>query len=65
MVKTVYWFRKALRLHDNPALVKAIQGSSHVHPVPPQKPHLSSLISHLSTLKPKRVLNPSTLNPKP
>jgi len=53
MVKTVYWFRKALRLHDNPALVKAIQGSSHVHPVPPQKPYLSSLISQPSTLNPQ------------
>lgn len=24
----VYWFRKALRLHDNPSLLKAIESSS-------------------------------------
>ncbi|KAJ1482301.1 FAD binding domain of DNA photolyase-domain-containing protein, partial [Baffinella frigidus] len=30
---TVYWFRKALRLHDNPSLVSAIKASKTFHPV--------------------------------
>ena len=30
---TVFWFRKGLRLHDNPALCEAIRGSSHVVPL--------------------------------
>ena len=29
MVNTLYWFRKALRLHDNPSLVRALQDASH------------------------------------
>ena len=33
MVNTIYWFRKALRLHDNPSLVQALQNASHVTPV--------------------------------
>jgi chorismate mutase len=33
MVNTLYWFRKALRLHDNPSLVRALQDASHVTPV--------------------------------
>ena len=30
---TVFWFRKGLRLHDNPALAAAIGGASHLLPV--------------------------------
>lgn len=30
---TLLWLRKGLRLHDNPALCAAIEGSSHVFPV--------------------------------
>ena len=33
MVKTLYWFRKALRIQDNPSLAKSIQNSSHLVPV--------------------------------
>jgi len=33
MVKTLYWFRKALRLHDNPSLVRAMRDASHLTPV--------------------------------
>eukprot|EP00960_Hanusia_phi_P025017 736248-Hanusia_phi.AAC.2 len=33
MANTIYWFRKALRLHDNPSLVQAIAGSGQVNPV--------------------------------
>lgn len=33
MAVTVFWLRKSLRLHDNPALCAAIQGSSHVVPL--------------------------------
>ena len=33
MVKTLYWFRKALRLHDNPSLVRAIRDASHLTPI--------------------------------
>lgn len=31
--KSLMWFRKGLRLHDNPALLRACQGASHVYPV--------------------------------
>lgn len=30
---TVFWFRKALRLHDNPALQAAIEGASTLYPI--------------------------------
>jgi cryptochrome len=30
---TIFWFRKALRLHDNPALLAAIDGASKLYPV--------------------------------
>ena len=30
---TVVWFRKGLRLHDNPALLEALDGGSRVMPV--------------------------------
>lgn len=30
---SIYWFRKCLRLHDNPALVYALQNSQTVYPV--------------------------------
>jgi DNA photolyase len=33
MSNTIYWFRKALRLHDNPALVNAIEGAKTFHPI--------------------------------
>lgn len=29
----IYWFRKALRLHDNPALIHALENSQHVYPI--------------------------------
>ena len=29
----IHWFRKGLRLHDNPALVKAVSSAAHVYPV--------------------------------
>ena len=32
-MRTVVWFRKGLRLHDNPALVAAIEGCSTLYPV--------------------------------
>ena len=30
---SIYWFRKALRLHDNPALVHALENSERVYPI--------------------------------
>lgn len=30
---SIHWFRKGLRLHDNPALLEACQRSKHVYPV--------------------------------
>jgi hypothetical protein len=30
---SIFWFRKGLRLHDNPALLAAIRGSSYLFPV--------------------------------
>jgi len=31
--RSIYWFRKCLRLHDNPALVHALENSYQVYPV--------------------------------
>ena len=36
---TVVWFRKGLRLHDNPALLEALDGGSRVMPVFVLDPH--------------------------
>ena len=33
MTRAIHWFRKGLRLHDNPALLKACEGSSELYPV--------------------------------
>ncbi len=30
---SIYWFRKCLRLHDNPALIYALENSKTVYPV--------------------------------
>jgi cryptochrome len=30
---SIYWFRKCLRLHDNPALLYALQNSQSVYPI--------------------------------
>lgn len=30
---SIHWFRKGLRLHDNPALLDACKNSTHVYPV--------------------------------
>ena len=32
-MRTVFWFRKGLRLHDNPALVAALEGCTTLYPV--------------------------------
>ena len=32
-MRTVFWFRKGLRLHDNPALVAALDGCTTLYPV--------------------------------
>ena len=31
--RSMMWFRKGLRLHDNPALLEAIDGTEHLYPV--------------------------------
>ena len=36
---TVCWFRKGLRLHDNPALLEALDGGGRVMPVFVLDPH--------------------------
>jgi cryptochrome len=33
MVHTVYWFRKALRVHDNPSLIKSIVSATNLDPI--------------------------------
>ena len=33
IMRTVFWFRKGLRLHDNPALVAALEGCTALYPV--------------------------------
>ena len=30
---SIYWFRKALRLHDNPSLIYALENSQQVYPI--------------------------------
>lgn len=32
-MRSIHWFRKGLRLHDNPALVEACRSCEHVYPV--------------------------------
>lgn len=32
-VNCIYWFRKALRLHDNPSLIHAIKSSQYIYPI--------------------------------
>lgn len=32
-INSIYWFRKSLRLHDNPSLMYAIEHSEHVFPI--------------------------------
>lgn len=32
-MNSIVWFRKGLRLHDNPALLAALEGAKHVYPV--------------------------------
>lgn len=36
---SLMWFRKGLRIHDNPALELASQGASHLYPVFVIDPH--------------------------
>lgn len=31
--RSMMWFRKGLRLHDNPALLEALEGAEHLYPV--------------------------------
>jgi cryptochrome len=31
--RSIHWFRKGLRLHDNPALIEAYKNASHIWPV--------------------------------
>ncbi|CAM9759035.1 unnamed protein product, partial [Phaeothamnion confervicola] len=42
MVVSVHWFRKGLRLHDNPALLEACRGAEQVFPVFVIDPHFAS-----------------------
>ena len=32
-VNSIYWFRKGQRLHDNPALLHALENSTKVYPI--------------------------------
>eukprot|EP01031_Cornospumella_fuschlensis_P039147 gene39147-47629_t len=36
---SLHWFRKGLRLHDNPALLGAIKQTDHLYPVFCLDPH--------------------------
>jgi cryptochrome len=31
--RSIHWFRKGLRLHDNPSLLAACESASHFYPV--------------------------------
>jgi cryptochrome len=33
MKNSIYWFRKGLRLHDNPALIECLKKSGKVYPI--------------------------------
>ena len=33
MAVSIHWFRKGLRLHDNPALLAALTAAEHVAPI--------------------------------
>ncbi len=37
--RTLHWFRKGLRLHDNPALLAALDGSKEFRPIFILDPH--------------------------
>ena len=37
----IHWFRKGLRLHDNPALIKAFDLSLPVYPIFVMDPHFA------------------------
>lgn len=40
-MRTLLWFRKGLRLHDNRALLEAVQGATAMHPVFVLDPHFA------------------------
>eukprot|EP00624_Nannochloropsis_granulata_P004169 evm.model.NODE_30997_length_5230_cov_21.084322.2 len=40
-VVSIHWFRKGLRLHDNPAFLEACHGATHVFPVFILDPHFA------------------------
>ena len=33
MVASIHWFRHGLRLHDNPALLEALDGATEFYPI--------------------------------
>lgn len=41
MTGAIHWFRKGLRLHDNPSLLEAISKSTRVYPVFILDPHFA------------------------
>ena len=36
---SILWFRKGLRVHDNPALLEACKGANHMYPIFVIDPH--------------------------
>ncbi|KAI8474142.1 MAG: FAD binding domain of DNA photolyase-domain-containing protein [Monoraphidium minutum] len=52
----IVWFRKGLRLHDNPALLAACEGAAHVYPVFIIDPHFLQNTSYNFRARGSRLL---------
>ena len=71
-MRTVYWFRNALRLHDNPALLAALDGATELYPVvviddvrTPPIPNASAHPSLPPSPVPPSPVPPSPVSPSP
>ena len=71
-MRTVYWFRNALRLHDNPALLAALDGATELYPVvviddvrTPPIPNASAHPSLPPSPVPPSPVPPSPVPPSP
>lgn len=39
---SIHWFRKCLRVHDNPALIDAVKNNKHAYPIFILDPHFAN-----------------------
>jgi len=61
MTVAVHWFRKGLRLHDNPALLRAIEGATKVR-LPTYLPYHANIVHRLLQVYPVFVIDPHFAN---